>query len=326
MSVLSEKIVEIKGKYAVKHLIAEDASDALEKQLERLIPELREIDQKLSGTGMRLLAVAMKKSVETFDEVQADVTALRARKEALLVANGYPADYLDPHYECEKCRDSGYVGDKMCSCLRRELIQASFECAGIGRLVEKCNFDTFDLSYYREGGADYESMCRNFEIMKDYARNFNPETSPNLILFGGTGLGKTHLSLSVAKEVIEAGWDTVYTGAIGMISDFEAVRFRNTDDATASGNQTSRYFECQLLIIDDLGTEVVNQFTNGCIYDVINRRINSGLPTVISCNLSQREIASRYTDRIASRIFGEYMPLLFTGTDVRQQKIRRGNV
>lgn len=326
MSTLSAKIVEIKEKYAAKHEIAEEAAERRQKKLEKLIPGLKEIDVRLAATGPRLLAVAMKKSNESFEDVKNSVIALRSERDMLLQANGYPADYTDPKYECTLCNDSGYVDERMCECLKKEIRAASYAHAGISKLIDKCTFDNFDLSYYEGNTQSYESMKRNFALIRQYAEIFNPNDSPNLILFGNTGLGKTHLSIATAKVVIDSGWDVIYTGATGMISDFESVRFHNDDDAIASGNSTQRYFDCQLLIIDDLGTEVINQFTTSCIYEIINRRINNGLSTIISCNLNQKELGSRYTDRIASRIFGEYMPLIFTGIDVRQQKISRGLV
>ena len=323
MSELSAKIAEIKDKYALKHEIAEEAAERRQKKLEKTIPGLREVDVRLAATGPRLMAVAMKKNCESFDDVKSDVIALRAERERLLVQNGYPSDYIDPKYECPICNDSGYTDDRMCECLRNAIRRVSYEHAGIGGLIDRCSFENFDLSFYEGDSRTYESMKRNFEIMKSYAYDFNPPDSPNLILFGNTGLGKTHLSIAAAKVITDNGWDVIYTGATGMLSDFESVRFHSTDDGIANGNPTQIYFECDLLCIDDLGTEVINQFTTSCIYEVINRRINNGLPTLISCNLNQKELGSRYTDRITSRIFGEYFPLMFSGTDVRQQKISR---
>lgn len=324
MSYNSENLAKVRESYNTKHLIAEGEADRKRAELQVLIPGLRRIDEELSRTGPRLMAVAMHKSGETVEKIRADVTALRARRDELLIANGYPADYTDPHYECSICRDSGYDGNKMCVCMKRDLVLAGYESAGISRLIRECTFESFDLSYYESDRKSYDNMSHIYAMMKSYALEFNPSSSPNIILFGGTGLGKTHLSVAVTKSVIDKGYDAVYTGAIGMISDFENIRFGNSD-ATASGNSTERYFNCDFLVIDDLGTEVVNQYTTGCVYEIINRRINTGRPTLISCNLNQRELGSRYTDRIASRIFGEYLPLVFSGTDVRRVKLSRNS-
>ena len=137
------------------------------------------------------------------------------------------------------------------------------------------------------------------------------------MLVGGTGLGKTHLSTSVAKTVIERGYDVLYVCAIDMFADFEQKQFGNGED------NTRRYFDCDLLIIDDLGTELTNQFTVSCLYNVINSRINSAKSTFINTNLSKKEIETKYAERITSRLFGEYYPLVFTGVDVRKQKMMK---
>ena len=244
--------------------------------------------------------------------------ALQAERARLLGELGYPADYTLPPYECPTCRDSGFVGTKMCECMRRELIMAAYASSGLGELMRTQSFESFDLKYYAESKAQQEQMRQNLLILEQYAEQFDLQAE-NLILCGATGLGKTHLSTSVARRVIERGFDVYYTCAISMFSDFETVRFGSgLGDATAD---LSRYTDCELLIIDDLGTEVTNQFTNSCLYLVINNRINLHRPTILNTNLTGKEIKARYTDRIASRILGDFKPLVFFGTDIRRQKL-----
>ena len=163
-------------------------------------------------------------------------------------------------------------------------------------------------------------MRRIFNIMKEYADRFVPGQAGNLALFGGTGLGKTHLSSAVAGVVIGKGYDVLYSSAVGMLSDFERQRFGN---ASGVGNQTDtqRYYESDLLIIDDLGTEVSNQFTTSVLYEVINTRLNLRRATIISTNLNEEEFRRRYWDRITSRVLGEYSLLQFVGRDIRAQKL-----
>ena len=139
------------------------------------------------------------------------------------------------------------------------------------------------------------------------------------VILGKTGLGKTHLSSAIARRVIEEGFDVFYVTAINMVSDFEAEQFGS--HRGVKGEFTDKYFECDLLILDDLGTEVTNQFTNSCLYLVLNNRINLRRPTIINTNLTSKEIRARYTDRIASRILGEFKPFVFAGTDIRRQKL-----
>jgi len=322
MSYNAKNLQRVRESYNTKHLIAEERADAKRREVALKIPAIKEIDKKLAMTGARLMAIAMHKSKETVADVQADVESLRAEHERLLAENGYPKDYTDPHYECPLCEDSGYLGKKICSCMREEIIRAGYESAGIARLMKSCSFVNFDLDYYKTSSEEYENMDRVLKYVRAYAESFSLE-SGNLIFYGNTGLGKTHLSVALAKRVVERGFDVVYTGAVGMFGDFEQARFGNST-GTESGNDTGRYYNAELLIIDDLGAEISNQFTVSTLYDLINRRINNALPTVISTNLNFRELSGRYTDRIASRIFGGFSTLMFTGTDVRMQKLSYG--
>ena len=288
-----------------------------------MIPETRKIDDELGKTGIRLMVAALGASGETVADIRAAVKTLRARRDALLTAAGYPADYCDPRYECPDCQDTGYIDGRMCHCMKQRLIMAGYESSGLGKLMRTETFDTFSLDYYTDDHRNYENMQYIYRAMRRYAETFDPATSKSIALFGGTGLGKTHLSTAAAKVIIERGYDVVYTGAIGMFSDFERARFGKAS-GQVNGEKTDRYFNCDLLIIDDLGSEVSNQFTVSCLYDVINTRINKGLPTMISTNLRQDEMRGRYWDRITSRIFGEFVTFMLTGTDVRAKKLRRG--
>jgi DNA replication protein DnaC len=160
-------------------------------------------------------------------------------------------------------------------------------------------------------------MQYNLDYLSRYAEAFDLQAE-NLLFFGATGLGKTHLSTAIARRVIERGYDVYYTGAISMFSDFEHARFGSGTERAAA--EPTRYVDCDLLILDDLGTEVSNQFTNSCLYMVLNHRINLKRPTIINTNLSGKELKARYADRIASRILCEFKPFIFVGQDVRYRR------
>lgn len=313
----------VREEYENRSLEARNAADARRSELHRVIPRTEEIDRELSATGIKLMGAALGVSHVSVDEIRAGVVKLRAERAALLAAAGYPENYSEPHYECEKCQDTGYIDGYMCSCMKQRLIMAGYESSGIARLMQNETFDTFSLEYYADDRRNLENMRYIYQTMRRFAETFDPKSSKSIALFGGTGLGKTHLSTAAAKVIIERGFDVVYTGAIGMFSDFEKVRFGNAS-GRESGENTDRYFDCDLLIIDDLGSEVANQFTVSCLYDVINTRINKGLPMILSTNLRQDELRQRYWDRITSRIFGEFVTLMLTGTDVRAKKLREG--
>ncbi len=315
-----ENFRRIREEYKEKYKKAEAEADARRRELWSKVDGLRELDSALSKTGNKLINLILGKSNETFEKIKGDAERLGHERALLLAAYGYPEDYSDPRYECEICHDSGYVDGRMCECMKFKLRMAGYESSGIAKLMNEQTFENFKLDYYRANQRAYDNMEYVFRFICDYANNFDPERSKNLLLLGGTGLGKTHLSTALAKTLIDNGHDVVYTGAIGMIADFERNRFGNATGGE-SGNNLDRYYDCDLLIIDDLGAEVSNQFTVSTIYNVLNNRISLGLPTVISTNLNQNELNARYWDRITSRILGEFRPLIFVGNDVRKLKL-----
>ena len=316
-----ENYKRVREAYRTKYLRAYEIADERMDEVHAKSPELAAIDRELRLTGAEI-ALAVIGTGEEYRErlaaAEAKNIALQAKRTALLAELGYPADYTLPPYECERCKDSGFVDTKMCECMRRELVMAAYETSGLGALMRTQSFESFDLSFYSAENGDRSRMQSNFEQLRLYAERFTMD-SDSLLLVGPTGLGKTHLSTAVAKTVIGRGYDVLYVSAVGMIGDFEARRF-GTGAGDGSVRGTERYYEADLLIIDDLGTEVINQFTVSCLYDVINSRINNRKCTFINTNLSRKEIEDKYTERITSRLFGEYYPLPFVGTDIRRQK------
>lgn len=312
----------IYDEYTTKFLTARERADARRSELHREIPEVAAIDRELSAVGLEIFSAALSGGDyhSRLSEIKSKNSDLQKRRAELLSQNGYPEDYSDVKYECEKCSDSGFVDNKMCSCMKRALVLAGYENSGISELLSEQNFNTFSLDYYKKNARYLEIMKHNLEFLKDYANSFE-EGAANVLLMGGTGLGKTHLSSAVAKCVIEKGYDVFYTGAVDLFSQFEHQRFRSygQDD----GDATRRYFECDLLIIDDLGTELINQFSVSTLYNLINSRISRKKPVIISTNLNKDDILQKYTDRITSRIFGEYIVLPFVGEDVRKQKLMK---
>lgn len=315
----------IRREYQTKYLKARGEADRRMAEIHQKSPELADIDRELSKTGIEIAMAALGTGAEHQSKlaaVERKNLALQEKRVALLAQMGYPADYTLPPYECTKCNDSGFVGITMCDCMRRDLILAAYESSGLGQLMRSQSFENFDLSFYQGDTEQYNCMKDTFERLKKYAESFTTG-SENLIFLGKTGLGKTHLSTAIARTVIEKGFDVYYTGAIEMMSDFEQARFGSGEERREAGEGVARYTECDLLIIDDLGTETSNQFTTSCLYMVLNSRINLKKPTVISTNLTGVEIKNRYTERITSRIFGEFCARYFVGTDIRLQKLKR---
>ena len=301
-----KELIEKRRESAIREAEARDAELRLESR------EIREIDAELTGTGLLLFKTAC---------AGGDLAAIRERNLALvkkrgevLVSLGYPADYSEIKYTCPICCDTGYEGSKLCSCFREELIKENIRSSGIGNLIEKQSFDNFRLDIYKDEAIKKE-MTHNLNEAKRYADEFSRD-SKNLLLIGTTGTGKTHLTTAIARTVIEKGFEVIYDSAQNVVAAFEYDRFKSGyGQCEARGD---KYLECELLILDDLGTEFSNQFTVSCIYNLLNTRINKGLPTVISTNLGAGELLSRYEDRIYSRIIGQDTVILrFLGKDNR---------
>ncbi len=318
-----ENYRRIRQAYQTKYLTAYEKADERMREVHAKSPEIAAIDRQLRMTGVEIAMAAIGAGPDyrtRLAAVQEKNQRLQAERAALMTALGYPVDYTLPPYECPKCKDTGFIETKMCSCMHRELVLAAFESSGLGALMQTQSFESFDLSFYSAETGDRSRMQHNFDFVRAYAEGFDLQAR-GLLFFGATGLGKTHLSTAVARRVIERGFDVYYTTTIGMISDFERARFGRSDDRAAA--DPTRYIDCDLLILDDLGTEVSNQFANSIIYMVLNERMNLKRPAIINTNLSARDIKSRYSDRIASRLLGEYHPILFVGNDVRLRKIKK---
>lgn len=287
------------------------------------LPEIGRIDSELAGTERKIIdAIRLGPDgvKARMAELEAENLVLTEKRASVLLANGYPANYTEPEYFCPDCGDTGYVDGKMCVCKKRALVMAGYESSGVGALMKTQSFDTFSFDYYT--GDALIKAKNNYAVTKRYAENFSGKGDGNLLFAGATGLGKTHLSTSVAVTVIERGFDVKYETAQNLVGDFEDKQFRNAY-SVQDEDPTERYFDCDLLIIDDLGTEMTNQFTVSCLYNLINSRINRGKATIINTNLSSAELRRRYSDRITSRLFGEFAVLLFEGGDIRAAKLKK---
>jgi len=304
---------------------AETKANGRRADLHAQIPALAELDRELGAAGAKIMQ-ACRKGKEGIGEriarLRDENIALQEARAVLLAQNGYPADYTDVKYKCAACRDTGTTDDGVCRCLKEMLILYGCESSGIGALLKTQSFKTFSLDYYT--GKAHKNMEVIFSSVQKYAHRFDPKSmsNGNLIFMGKTGLGKTHLSTAAAKEMIHAGCDVKYETAQNIIADFERERFHSPYGEKSCAEATDRYFTCDLLIIDDLGTEVTNQFTIACLFNMVNTRLNQGKSMIINTNLGAAELRSRYAERITSRLFGEFTIYVFEGSDIRAAKLK----
>ncbi len=312
-----EDYAKVNALLAERRAAAEAAAERRRDALYAKLPEMAKIDRALATTAAKIVNVIGGSGDVKVEiaKIRAENLALQAKRAEILREAGYPEDYTEPRYTCPECRDTGFVGTKECVCRRRALILSGYEGSGIGELLKTQTFETFSLSY-NSGSATIE---RAYKVMKAYAEGFSGKGDANLLLVGGTGLGKTHLSTAAAGVVIERGFDVKYETAQNMLSEFERWQFHRRD---GEDDPTARYYECDLLIIDDLGCELSGQFSASCLLNLLNTRAQYGRSIIINTNLGAEELRRRYDDRITSRLFGGFSVLLFEGRDVRAEKLR----
>ena len=296
-------------------------------------PKLLQLDKRLQATMAQLVAATLRQGgdpVRAVQEVREKNLDLQQERAVLLGSLGLPPDALDDKPACPLCGDTGWRGAQMCQCLKKLCAQEQIkELSKLLDLGEQ-SFDSFRMDYYSE--TPYPGKCtsprKNMELTYDvclnYAQKFESCLFRNLLMSGPPGLGKTFLSACIARAVSEHGYSVVYDTAGNIFAQFEAKKFlRDSADGQDARDETRRYLNCDLLIVDDLGSELTTQFTQSALYELINTRLVAERHTVISTNLSLEEIARRYNPQIASRIEGEYHVLHFFGDDIRMLKKRR---
>ena len=300
------------------------------------VPRLVQIDAQLRGTVSRTIAAALRSGQDPAARVAAlkeENLALQKERAAQLEQAGYPPDALTEQPACPACGDTGYGPDgAMCTCLRAYYVEEQNRELSKLLNIGAQSFETFSLDYYpREYREDchkvpYEHMEKVARICRQYAAGFGrPGAVRNLFLTGDPGLGKTFLSACIAREVSKGGFSVVYDTATHVFSQFETNKFRRfgEEEQEEAAADVRRYLECDLLIVDDLGTELVTPFVQDALYQLINGRIVAEKRTIINSNLDEKGIRQRYSPQIASRLGGEYYTLVFVGDDIRKIRQRR---
>ena len=286
------------------------------------------IEDKIASTSIFIArSVLSGKNVrEELAKLKEEIDGLKKELTLILKKANLPKDYLEIKYNCKICLDAGYVGGIMCDCFKKILRNVTYNRLSRLSPLTLCNFSTFNLDYYNGTGVspssvankstkEREKMQKIYNFCMDYANNFCIG-SVNIFMIGETGLGKTHLSLAIANKVIEKGFGVVYASVPNITSKLEKERFRYLSEE----NTEKHLSECDLLILDDLGTEYHTPFSNSIMYNIINNRLLLGRSTIISTNCSLKMLESDYSKRLISRIWGNYKLLRFCGSDIRAQK------
>ena len=292
-------------------------------------PEIEQIDKRLRRQMAELVRLTVSRApdlAERLDTLKRDNLELQAERAERLTELGLPLNYLDEIISCPICRDTGMDGGEPCRCLKKLYNRAlTRELSTLLRHGDE-SFAHFDLRLYDEqplGDSTVSpryAMGRILDQCRKFADSF-PDVSSNLLFQGGTGLGKTYLSACIARVVADKGCSVCYDSAAAALEAFETQKFsRDPEAAEAAAARVRRMLDCDLMILDDLGTEMVTSITVSALYTLINTRLNAGKKTIISTNCSDEELQKKYTPQICSRIKGEFLRLPFVGKDIRLLK------
>lgn len=306
-----------------RHIRAELEANNRQQEIYSKLPEIAEARKMLTQTASELSRLIIRREGDykaNFERIRNNNLQCRDMIKRILTSNGYPEDYLDVHYRCSACSDTGYTDMGMCDCMKRLISRISTEELNRSANMPEADFAHFSLDYYRgitvDGVDCYSKMADNLDFCIKYANCFS-RRSKSILMLGKTGVGKTHLSMSIAKKAAEDGFDVVYGSVGNLLRTVEKEHFGRAED---DSDTLSVLCQCDLLIIDDLGSEHHTPFYESTLYNIINTRLNTGAPTIISANLSLEELYRSYNERIISRIAGYYEVLYFVGRDIRQLK------
>lgn len=296
------------------------------EQALRKAPEIARLEDTMSRSAIWLSKLLLAKEAdasEVIPEIMQENLDAQARIAFLLREAGFPEDYLDVKYRCTRCGDTGFADGKRCECLEGLLKKLSIEEFNQSTTMSLLTFEDFKLHYYDDrvtgsgGRTDFETMSQILRFCQSYARSFSKD-SPSILMMGNTGLGKTHLSLAIAHEVLGEGYTVLY----GTSQEFfQKIQNEFFGKGKPGEDTMSAILDADLFILDDLGAEFESNFQVSAFYNLLNGRLNGGKPTIINTNLTPKELEARYTNRSASRLLTMYKCLKFVGTDVRQQKL-----
>lgn len=288
----------------------------------RHFPRLEELDREIAALSVRQARRLLEGDQGAVEALRKEADRISAERAAILREAGLPSDYLEPQYECPQCRDTGYVEGKKCRCFLQKELELLYHQSGIRERLKTENFDSCtDLCYSDTGTVEgtsrtpREVMDHVIEECKRYAAEFDSRGG-NLVLYGSTGVGKTFLAGCIARELIETYHSVVYLSAPDLFDSMAKDRFRRDEEETAEGS-TQSILDCDLLIIDDLGTEMINSWTNSQLFYCLNKRLLAGRSTVITTNLTPNQLSREYSDRVGSRLVESFRFLSFPPGDVR---------
>jgi DNA replication protein len=328
MILTNSQYEQLMSKYYERQLRTKHITQQREAEVRAAIPAFNELDRQIRHLSVDYARQRLTKTDHSTGGgvLQQQIQAVTREKEALLASHGFPTDYLQPVYTCADCKDTGYIGDKKCHCFERAIVDFLYSQSNLQDILDLENFDHFDLSLYPDdyieettGQTPRDNMRNILATAKKYVQGFQDEPS-NLLLYGNTGVGKTFLTNCIARELLDQSHTVVYLTSLRLFDILETYKFDRYLSHEEKDASTAYILDSDLLIIDDLGTELNNSFTSSQLYHCIDVRLNHRKSTIISTNLSFDDLRERYSERIFSRLTSSYILLKLTGDDIRLRK------
>ncbi len=327
MALKNYQFNKILREYDNKQLKNKHELDARIEEAYKRIPALKELDEEVVKLSIKSAKLSLYGNTSSYHELEQFLMNVNAKREELLLEHGYPIDYLKPSYECSRCKDTGFIQNEKCQCFKQAIVDVLYSQSNIKQILTRENFNSFSFDYYSKDYIEpstrltpYENMTKTVSICKNFIETFDKEYN-NLLLYGNTGVGKTFLCNCIAKELLDTAHTVIYLTAFQLFDILEKNKFDKGDDNYELQTQFEYILDCDLLIIDDLGTELTNSFINVQLYLCINERYLRRKSTIISTNLSLDNINTTYSERIFSRIASNYTLLKIVGEDIRLKKL-----
>lgn len=325
MVLTNSQYEQLMSKYYDKQLKTNRIMERRLQEVRDAIPEMLSLDRQIRLLSYQHAADRLAGGRDSL-ELSAEIQKITDKKKELLTAHGFPADYLKPVYECEDCQDTGYIDGAKCHCFEKEIVRFLYSQSNLQDILEHENFSHFNLEYYPDdyteeatGETPRDNMRNILETVKSFLSGFS-NTPGNLLLYGNTGVGKTFLTNCIAKELLDRSYTVVYLTSLKLFDILETYKFDRELSQEEKNASISYILNSDLLIIDDLGTELNNSFTSSQLYHCIDTRLTNHRSTIISTNLSFDDLRERYSERIFSRITSNYTLLKITGDDIRLKK------
>lgn len=324
MALTNSQYDRIMREYEKKQLTSRVELQARLDEVYAKIPELHHLDTSIVDLSLeKARKLLLSDDPDCLTSLKDELALVIDYKHRLLLANGFSPEYLEPQFECPDCQDTGYIGNQKCRCFRKSIVELLYLQSNLMEMLEKENFSTFNLNFYSKncidkttGRSSLETMQIALDICKDFVDTFDVKNN-NLFFYGDTGVGKTFLSHCIAKELIERSFSVIYFSAFSLFDTLAESKFSKKIDAKSMNEYI---FNCDLLIIDDLGTELTNSFITSEFFYCINERLIRNKSTIISTNLSLEKLRDMYSERTFSRITSNYSIIKLTGEDIRLKK------